>query len=81
MNKAFNIRNIDGVKNFAKHLTFVENLNFHPDEDFCSYINIETKNPTYTQAEIDIRNSTITKCFEICEKEGVDIYEIMSEHL
>lgn len=81
MTQLFNISNINDVREFAKHLTFKEELNFHPDEDFCNYINYETKQPSYTQEEIKIRNKAMNKCFEICEKENVDIYDIMSEHL
>ena len=35
--------------------------------------------PTYTKEEADLRNDLMSKCFEVCEKEGVDIYDVMLE--
>lgn len=76
----FNINNIDDVRAFAKHLTFIEGVAFHCDDDFNDYINSETKEATYTQEEAELRNVTMQKCFEVCEKEGVEIYDLMSQH-
>jgi hypothetical protein len=35
--------------------------------------------PCYTKEEADFRNQLMEQCFDVCEKEGVDIYEIMLE--
>lgn len=72
------ILTLDDVKQFAKELTS-EGLSFHPDDDFHDYINLETKEPTYSEEEAGLRNKLMDKCFEICEQEDVDIYTLMME--
>ncbi|OXA93792.1 hypothetical protein [Flavobacterium hercynium] len=74
------ILTIEDVKQFAKQLT-AEGLSFHPDDDFNDYINFTTNTPSYTKEDAEVRNELMNECFEICEKEGVDIYEIMMEEL
>jgi len=63
---------------FAKQL-INEGISFHPDDDFNEYINYETKEPTYTKDEADFRNEMMNQCFEVCEKNGVSIYDTMNE--
>ncbi|KAB2914405.1 MAG: hypothetical protein F9K23_14455 [Bacteroidetes bacterium] len=74
------IETIEDVRLFAEQL-LQEGVNFHPDEDFRNYINRSTKLPTYTNEEAIMRNSLMEKCFEVCEHEGEDIYEIMGDVL
>ncbi len=81
MDHFFQITDIKDVREFAKHLTYIEKLNFHPDNDFNEYINFETRQPSYSENEIKVRNHAMNRCFEICKKENADIYDIMSEHL
>ena len=72
------IKNLKDVTAFAKQL-IKEEVNFHPDEDFKNYINLETKKPTYSKGDADFRNKLMGQCFDICAKNGADIYDIMSE--
>lgn len=72
------IKTTKDVVAFAKQL-IKEGVNFHPDDDFKDYINLETKEPTYTKEEADFRNELMNQCFSVCEKKGVDIYDTMSE--
>ncbi len=72
------IQTIHDVVTFAKQLV-AEGTNFHPDDDFNEYISIETNLPSYTSDEAKTRNRLMEECFEICEKEGVDIYDLMQE--
>jgi hypothetical protein len=62
---------------FARELV-KENLNFHPDDDFTSYLNIETQKPTFTKEEAELRNALMRECVSVCEKHGVDIYDIVT---
>ena len=32
--------------------------------------------PSYTPEEADLRNDMLTQCFQVCERAGVDIYDI-----
>jgi hypothetical protein len=70
------IHTLSDIETFFIYLIQEESLNFHPDEDFKNYINIHTHLPSYSPEEADIRNELLDTCFEICEKEGADIYAI-----
>lgn len=70
------IRTITDVEAFFNHLITNESLNFHPDEDFKNYINLETELPSYTATEADLRNQLMNQAFGVCERKGVDIYQI-----
>ena len=72
------IKNLNDIEAFAKEL-INESVNFHPDEDFNNYVNLESKLPTYTKEEAKLRNNLLNQCFEVCEKEGVDIYDYTME--
>lgn len=72
------IETTDDVKAFAKQL-IAEGVSFHPDDDFNDYVNFKEKKPCYTNEEADLRNTLMNNCFEVCEKEGVDIYAVMLE--
>ncbi|MEO7214547.1 MAG: hypothetical protein ABIX36_17205 [Mucilaginibacter sp.] len=72
------INTINDVNIFAKDL-IAEGLNFHPDENFRNYVNLETGEDTYTVEEADIRNKLMTRCFEVCDREHIDIYNLTME--
>jgi hypothetical protein len=72
------INTSEDVKAFAKQL-IEEGVSFHPDDDFNDYVNFKEHKPTYTKEEAQKRNQLMDQCFEVCEKEGVDIYDIMLE--
>lgn len=48
-------------------------INFHPDDDMLSYVNIETDEPTFSVEDAKYLNDTIGQCFNIC---GEDVYDI-----
>jgi hypothetical protein len=66
------------VKMFAKQL-IEEGVSFHPDDDFNDYVNFKENKPCYSKEEADFRNELMNDCFKVCEKEGLDIYNIMLE--
>lgn len=72
------IETTEDVKAFAIQL-IAEGVSFHPDDDFYDYVNFKENKPTYTKEEADSRNELMSICFEVCEKEGVDIYDVMLE--
>ena len=59
-------------------MTLVNSLD---QDDFKEYINFSTNEPIYTIEDADFRNNLMNNCFEVCEKAGADIYEIMFEEL
>lgn len=72
------IQTIEDIKIFAKQI-IDEGVSFHPDDDFNDYVNLKTNKPCYTTEEAEIRNNLMNECFNICDKEGVDIYDTMLE--
>lgn len=67
------INTIEDVKTFARDLV-KEGINFRPDDDFNDY----TGEDTFSKEDADFRNKLMDDCFDIYEKEGVCIYEIMN---
>jgi len=74
------IKSIKDVELFTAQLV-AEGLSFHPDTDFQEYVTIETNEKSYTKEEARHRNELTEQCFEICEKENADIYDICNEIL
>ena len=72
------IKTLNDVKIFTKQLV-AEGLNYHPDDDFENYVNIETGEPSYTSDEAVLRNRLNAQCFEVCESAGADLYNISME--
>ena len=72
------IQTINDVKSFAKQI-IAEGTSFHPDDDFSYYMNFADNKPCYSKEETDFRNELMSKCFDVCEKEGKDIYDVMLE--
>ena len=69
------ISTLTDVEAFAAILKEEIGLGFHPDDPFEDYINIETKEAIYTPDQARLRNELIEQAFDVCEKEGLDIYE------
>ncbi|MBP9995327.1 MAG: hypothetical protein KBT67_10425 [bacterium] len=61
------------VIDFAKHLVNFHNISFHPDDDFADYFDSSNTD------EISLYNRLNEECFSVCEKLGVDIYQIHYE--
>jgi hypothetical protein len=69
---------LDDVVIFSKNL-IAEGCNFHPDDDFHNYINMETEKPSYSFDEAEMRNYLMGQCFQVCENNNTDIYNITME--
>ena len=70
------INTISDVEQFAKHLVQVEKLSFHPDDDFKDYVT-NSNQPFYTTQEAELRNKLMNDCFEVCEREKIDVYVVV----
>lgn len=69
------IKTTDDVRRFFELISRMD-LAFHPDDDFGDYINIKTHQPTFTSDQVEMYNEKMDDAFEVCEKEGVDIYDL-----
>ena len=70
------IKTIKDVERFFKHLVVDLKVNFHPDDPFELYINMETGEPTFTEEEYEELNEAMEQCFKVCEECKEDIYGI-----
>ena len=79
-NKDSHINNVDDVIKFFRYIVDERNVNFNPDDMFEDYIPADGTN-AFTPEECEIYNHLTKECFDICEKEEADIYEIAFELL
>ena len=79
-NKDSHINNVDDVIKFFRYIVDERNVNFNPDDIFEDYMSADGTN-AFTPEECEIYNHLTKECFDICEKEEADIYEIAFELL
>lgn len=75
-NAESHINTVKDVETFFHHIVFERKVNFHPDDMFEDYVSCEGGINTFTVEECTIYNRLMDESFSICEKSGVDIYEI-----
>ena len=75
-NKETRITSVDDVKAFFHHLVNERNLNLHPDDRFEDYVSCDDGSNTFSQEECSVYNRLMDESFDVCEKNGVDIYAI-----
>jgi len=75
------IKSIEDVQNFFQILVTSYGLTLHPDDPFSEYINLETKEPFFTQKQAILFDRLMNESFMICNKEGYDIYLLAGEAL
>jgi len=75
-----NIHTLEDVQNFARELV-IEGCNFHPDDDFFDFKNIESGESIYSRSEAIHRNQLMLNCFSVCETLAEDIYSVMGDVL
>ena len=61
---------------FFEHLLYDRKLSFHPDDDFANYVSDATGEATFTPQEVIIYNRLMEESFDVCDKEGIEIYTI-----
>lgn len=75
-NSESHINTVDQVKEFFDYLAMERKVNFHPDDDFSDYINLNTNEPTFNAEEVAIFNTLMDESFVVCESNQTDIYEL-----
>ena len=72
------LKTIDDVKEFFTWL-LDEGINFHPEDSFGKYINIETGEPSFSGPVAVELDDLMDQAWSICEKLGVDCCEVACE--
>ena len=70
------IATVDDVKESFHHLVNDRMVIFHPDDRFEDYVSREDVSKTFTHNECAVYNHLVDECFEMCKKNGADIYAI-----
>jgi hypothetical protein len=70
------INSTDEVKGFFSYLINDRKVNLNPDNNFDSYIDKDTRLATFTDYEVRLFNKMMDDCFDWCEDNGEDIYEL-----
>lgn len=79
-NKDSHINNVDDVRKSFHYIVNERNVNFNPDDMFEDYMSADGTN-AFTPEECEIYNRLVEETFKICDKENVDIYEIVLDIL
>ena len=74
--RQFKIEIPGDVAKFFFWLVFERSIDIHPDDPIDQYINLETKEPTFTLEEALYYERVRQKCFDVCMRHEVDIYGI-----
>ena len=80
-NNESHIKSFEDIKTFFHHFVDERKVNFHPDDDFADYICYDDKTPTFSKEDVGIYNWLMGEAFDVCETEGVDIYDIGFDEL
>ena len=75
-NSNSHITTVQKVEEFFHHIVTERKVNFHPDNTFEDYVSYENGCDSFTSEECSIYNQLMEESFSVCEKNGVDIYEI-----
>lgn len=75
-NNSNEIASIKDVEQFVNYIYNELGVNFHPDDDFNDVVNHETGKKTFCKKDADMYNKLVNKCFDVCEKNNADFYEI-----
>ena len=77
-NKQYLLRSAEDVKQFFRDIHSIYDAEFHPDDDFKDYTDGE-ENRSFTDEQAEYLNKIMVDCFQFCEDNDLDIYELAGE--
>jgi hypothetical protein len=69
------ITTVEEVKTFFHHIVYDLDINFHPDDDFKSYVSYDTGERTLDDEQAELYNRLMDEAFDACDNDDV-VYEI-----
>lgn len=73
------MKTIDDVRAFFEELK-QQGVNFHPDDNFNDYVDVETGQSSFSAAQAAELNDKLDQAFEVCAPYGENkIYELAIE--
>ena len=73
--KESTIATVNDMKEFFRYLVNERQVVFHPDDPFEDY-KFQDGHGVFTQEERAVYNRLMDESFEVCEKNGADIYAL-----
>ena len=75
------IQQIDTIQDVVTFITQIagEIKDFHPMDDFRTYINPATNQRRYTEEEAVVRNELLDCCFDVCATQNADFFTFLLE--
>lgn len=70
------LSNSEDVRLFIRECILTLGLSFHPDTEFSDYVTIGTDEPLFSEEESIALERKLNKCWDICEAEHTDVYQI-----
>ena len=77
--KQYSISTIDDIKQFFKDVHVLYPLEWHPDDDFHFFMKQDEVSKAFTEGEAEYLNRIMTECFQYCDDNDLDVYEIASQ--
>ena len=72
------ITTVEGVKDFFHHIVYDLGINFHPDDDFSGYIDLNTGARVMDDKQATLYNRLMEESFVTCDDEDM-VYEMACE--
>ena len=77
--KVKHITSVEDVRQFANYLGNGLKLRFDPGASFDKYLDEYTYKPRFSKEEIKTGNRLMKECYDVCDVNDKNIYEIMAE--
>ena len=75
----YTIDSEETVKQFFKDVHELYPFEWHPDDDFHEYMKEDQKTRVFTDEEAAYLNKVMIKCFDYCDDNDIDIYELAGQ--
>lgn len=76
--KVYFIENLEDVRQYFRDLHEIYDSEFYPDDNFEDFTD-EGGEATFTREQAEYLNKIMIQCFDVCDKNDVEIYDIAGE--
>lgn len=76
--KQYTINSVESMQEFFTDVIVLHNCTLHPDDPFTDMVDIEG-NAAFSIEDAMYLDIIMNKCFEYCDENSLDIYEIAGE--
>ena len=77
--KSYCVNSIDDIKYFFQDIHVLYPFEWHPDDDFHFFMKQDDETRAFTDEEAEYLNKTMVECFQYCDNNDLDVYEIAGQ--